>query len=37
MAENFLNLKNETDIQIQGAQNPKQDRPKETDTKTYHN
>ena len=38
MAENFLNLKKETDIQVQGrTQGSKQDEHKQTHTKTYHN
>ena len=37
MAENFPNLAQETDIQVQEAQSPKQDEPKETHTKTHYN
>ena len=39
MAENFQNLKKGTDIQIQKAstEGPKQDKPKQTCTKTYYN
>ena len=35
----FLNSKKETDIKVQEAQRegPKQDEPKHTQTKTYHN
>ena len=37
MAENFPNLAQETDIQVQETQSPKQDEPKETHTKTHYN
>ena len=37
MAENILNLKKESDMQVKTAQSPKQDEPKKTHTKTYHN
>ena len=37
MAENFSNLKKETDIQVQEAQGSKEDEPKQTYTKTYYN
>ena len=37
MKENLPNLVKETDIQVQGAQSPKQDGPKEGHTKTHHN
>ena len=37
MTENFLNLVKEIDIQVQEAQIPKQDEPKEAHTKTHHN
>ena len=37
MAENFPNLVQETDIQVQETQSPKQDEPKETHTKTHYN
>ena len=37
MTENFLNLVKEIDIQVQEAQSPKQDEPKEAYTKTHHN
>ena len=36
MAENFPNLKKETDTHIQEAQSPKQGKPKQIDTKTYN-
>ena len=36
MAENFPNLKKEKDIQVQDAQSPKQDEPKQTHTKMYN-
>ena len=34
MAENFPNLKKETDTHVQEAQSPKQGKPKQTYTKT---
>ena len=34
MAENFTNLKKETDIQVQEAQSLRKDEPKQTNTKT---
>ena len=37
MKENFPNLMKEIDIQVQEAQSPKQDEPKEDHTKTHHN
>ena len=37
MTENFPNLVKEIDIQVQEAQIPKQDEPKEAHTKTHHN
>ena len=37
VAENFSNRWKETDIQVQEAQSPKQDGPKEDHTKTHHN
>ena len=37
MKKNFPNLVKEIDIQVQEAQSPKQDGPKEDHTKTYHN
>ena len=37
MKENFPSLMKETDIQVQEAQSPKQDAPKEAHTKTHHN
>ena len=37
MANDFLNLVKETDIQDQEAQNSKQDEPKENHTKRQHN
>ena len=37
MTENFLNLVKEIDIQVQEAQSPKQDEPKEAQAKTHHN
>ena len=37
MKENFPNLVNEIDIQVQEAQSPKQDGSKEDHTKTHHN
>ena len=36
MAENFPNLKKETDTHIQEAQSPKQGKPKQIYTKTYN-
>ena len=35
--ENFCNLVKEIDIQVQKAQSPKQDAPKEAHMKTHHN
>ena len=32
----FLNLKKEIDIQVQEAQSPREDKPKETHSKLYH-
>ena len=37
MTENFPNLVKEIDMQVQEAQSPKQDEPKEVHTKTHHN
>ena len=37
MKENFPNLVKEIDIQVQEAQSPKKDAPKEDHTKTHHN
>ena len=37
MKENFPNLVKEIDIQVQEAQNPKQDGHKEDHTKKHHN
>ena len=37
MGENLPNLAKETDLQVQEAQSPKQDEPKETHTKTHYN
>ena len=37
MTETFSNLEKEKDIQVQEAQSPKQDEPKEAHTKTHHN
>ena len=37
MPENIPNLLKETDIQVHGAQNPKQDEPKDTHIKTNYN
>ena len=37
MIEKFSNLVKEIDIQVQEAQSPKQDEPKEDHTKTFHN
>ena len=37
MTENFLNLDREKAIQVQEAQSPNQDEPKEAYSKTYHN
>ena len=37
MMENFSNLVKEIDIQVQEAQSPKQDGPKEAHSKTPHN
>ena len=37
MTENFLNLDREKAIQVQEAQSPNQDEPKEDNYKTYHN
>ena len=37
MTENFPNPVKETDTQIQEAQSPKQDVPKEAHTKAHHN
>ena len=37
MTENFSNLAKEIDIQVQGAQSPKQDETKKTHMKTLHN
>ena len=37
IAENFPNLGKETDIQVQEAQSPKQEQPKEDHTKTHCN
>ena len=36
MKENFPNLVKEIDIEVQEAQNPKQDGPKEGHTKAHH-
>ena len=35
--ENFPNFMKEIDIQVQEAQSPEQDEPKEAHTKTHHN
>ena len=37
MTESIPNLVKEIDIQVQEAQTPKQDEPKEAHIKTYHN
>ena len=37
MTENFFNLRKETDSQVQETESPKQDEPKELQTKTNHN
>ena len=37
MAENFPNLKKETDMYTGSTEGPKQDEPEQTHTKTYHN
>lgn len=37
LAENFENLKRQTDTQVQGSQSLKQDESKETHHKIYHN
>lgn len=37
MAENFLNLNQETDILEQEIQSLKQDKPKQAHTKAFHN
>ena len=37
MKENFPNLAKQIEIQIQEAQSPKQDGPKEEHAKTHHN
>ena len=37
VSENFLNLKKDTDIQVQEAQSSKQDEHEETHTKIQHN
>ena len=37
ITEKFPNLAKEIDIQVQEAQSPKQDEPKEDHTKTFHN
>ena len=37
MTENFPNLVKEVDIQVQKAEGPKQDEPKEAHTKIHHN
>ena len=37
MKENFSNLVKEIDIQVQEAQIPRQDGPKEEHIKTHHN
>ena len=37
MKENFPNLVKEIDMQVQEAQSPKQDEPKEVHTKTHRN
>ena len=37
MKENFSNLVKEIDMQVQEAQSPKQDGPKEDHMKTHHN
>ena len=37
MAEKFPNLAKETDIQVQEAQRPKQDKSKEVHTNTHYN
>ena len=35
--ENFLNLEKEKNMQVQEAQSPNQDEPKEANSKTHHN
>ena len=37
MNENSQNLKRETYLGTGSTESPKQDEPKQTDTKTYHN
>ena len=37
MKENFPNLVKKIDMQVHGAQSPKQDRSKEAHSKTHHN
>ena len=37
MTENFHSLVKEKDTQVQEAQSPKQDGPKQAYTKTHHN
>ena len=37
MTENFPNLEKERTMQVQEAQSPNQDEPKEAYSKTYHN
>jgi len=37
MAENFPNLEKEKDIQVKEAESSKEDKPKESHTKTYYN
>ena len=37
MAEKFVNLKKQTDTQVEGSQSLKQDESKETHHKIYHN
>ena len=37
MTENFFNLRKKTDIQVQETESPKQEEPKELQTKTNHN
>ena len=37
MAENFLNLVKKKVTDVQEAQSPNEDEPKETHTKTHHN
>ena len=37
MKEKFPNLVKEIDMQVQEAESPKQDGPKEAHMKTYHN